>query len=407
MKRFLIAVALIYFTCLPSHAAEKIIRIYQDADLSNHSESSEAIQKGVEVAFSEIGNIINEYKVEFKYLDHRGNVIRSKQNYEKFLADPQALAIYSGIHSPPLIRNRTFINENEALTLVPWAAGGPITRHASAENWVFRLSVDDTRAAPVIIDYAIEEKGCENPHLLLEDSPWGNSNLKNMSEALEGHGITTPDVTRFGWNLADQGARILVRRIIDTGSDCIILVSNAIEGAVIAQALIDTQGNIPIISHWGITGGDFHEKISATHRKNLDLIFIQSCFSFTNSQQTEFSNQVFNTLKTHSNGKITTSKDLKSAVGFVHAYDLTKLLIAAIEQAGLTGQIKKDRDTIRQALENLQSPVQGLIKTYEKPYSVFDAKKAINAHEALHKENYCMAYYSDENEILIVNPEKQ
>lgn len=384
---------------------EKVIRIYQDADLSNHIESSESIQKGIEVAFDEIGNTIEGYKVEFKYLDHRGNVVRSKKNYQEFIADPKALAIYSGVHSPPLIKNRTFINESKALTLVPWAAGGPVTRHPSKENWIFRLSVDDMRAGPVIVDYAMNIKKCNKPHLLLESTPWGDSNLKSMSLALEKYGISAPAVTRFGWNLKDQGARIILRKIIsDAGNDCILLVANAVEGVVIAQAFIDVsqgQKNVPVISHWGITGGNFHEIITAEKREKMDLSFIQSCFAFTNQEQTEFSQDVFKKLVKVSKGSIKEVKDLKSAVGFIHAYDLTKLLIAAIKKTGLTGDNEVDKEAIRLALENLDMPIKGLVKTYENPYSVFDPKTNTNAHEALHKENFCMARYGSEDEILI------
>lgn len=389
---------------VPAQANDKIIRIYQDADLSNHIESSMAIQKGIEVAFDEIGNEIAGYKVEFKYLDHRGNVVRSKQNYGAFLSDPNGLAIYSGIHSPPLIKNRAFINESKALTLVPWAAGGPITRYPSAENWVFRLSVDDTRAGPVMIDFAMNKKSCEAPHLLLEDTPWGESNLKSMSKALSKHGIAAPDITRFGWNLKEQGARILIRNIVDGGSDCIVLVGNAVEGSIITQALVDlpVEKRVPIISHWGITGGNFHEIITAEKRKNIDLSFIQSCFAFTNAEQTNFSTQVFSRLKKISAGTISEAKDLKSAVGFIHAYDLTKLLIAAIKQEGLSGDIAEDRNTIRVALENLKTPVQGLEKTYEMPYSVFNADTNVNAHEALHDSDFCMAHYGKNDEIFII-----
>lgn len=401
MRLFTLFIFLI--VAFSAQAEDKIIRIYQDADLSNHAESSQAIQKGLEVAFDEIDKEIEGYKVEFKYLDHRGNVVRSKQNYDTFLADPQALAIYSGIHSPPLIKNRKFINESKALTLVPWAAGGPITRYPSAENWVFRLSVDDTRAGSVIVDFAMQDKQCKSPHLLLEDTPWGESNLDSMSKALEPYGITAPDITRFGWNLKKQGARVMVRKIINEGSDCLILVANAIEGTIIAEALLDNNYTIPLISHWGITGGNFHDMISTEKRQNLDLTFIQSCFAFTNSKQTDFSNQVFRHLKTCFKDEIKNRYDLKSAVGFIHAYDLTKLLISSIKQAGLSGDIARDRDQIRRALEDLKEPVQGLVKTYHKPYSVFNAETNVNAHEALHKENYCMAQYGTSDEILIVN----
>lgn len=313
------------------------------------------------------------------------------------------MVIYSGIHSPPLIKNRDFINENKALTLVPWAAGGPITRYPAKENWMFRLSVDDTQAGPVIIDFAMNNQTCKKPNLLLEDTPWGESNLQSMSKALKAYDIAAPDVTWFSWNIQARGARMLLRKIINGGSDCIVLVGNSVEGAVIIEEMIQLPENerLPVISHWGITGGDFHEKITAKKRQNLDLYFIQTCFAFTNSAQTDFSNKVFSQLKTLSNGIIKQPTDLKSAVGFIHSYDVTKLLIQAVQQAGLTGDMLKDRHLVRLALEALKTPVQGLVKTYTQPFSMFDENTNYNTHEALNKENYCMGKFSKNDEVLI------
>ncbi|OED41553.1 hypothetical protein AB833_09280 [Chromatiales bacterium (ex Bugula neritina AB1)] len=379
------------------------VHIYQDADISNHRESSEAIQSGIEIAFDEIGNEISGFKVVYKYLDHRGNVVRSKRNYQKFTDDPNALAIYSGIHSPPLIKNRTFINENEALTLVPWAAGGPITRYPSADNWIFRLSVDDTQAAPVIINFALDNQGCKSPHLLLEKTPWGDSNLRSMAKVLDRNHHAVPEVTRFSWNLKSIGARTMLREIINKGSDCIIFVGNAIEGAVIVKEMLalPDENRIPIVSHWGITGGNFHEVVTVEDREQLDLHFIQTCFSFTNSEQSHFAKQVLTHLTHHTNGRIQEPSDLKSAVGFIHAYDLTKILIQAIEQTGLTGNMERDRKAIRLALENIDQPVKGLIKTYNSPFSEFNEETNYNAHEALDAGNYCMGKYGKNNEVVI------
>lgn len=396
-------VVLLYLSAFSLLAEDKTLYIYQDADLSNHNESSEAIQKGIEVAFKEINNQIEGYSIAFKYLDHRGNVIRSKRNYQQFLADPNALVIYSGIHSPPLIKNRNFINENKALTLVPWAAGGSITRYPSKENWVFRLSVDDTQAGPVIIDFAIKTQKCRSPHLLLEETPWGISNLTSMTKALKKYSIEAPKVVRFSWNLKAKGAREILNEIRQQGSDCIVLVSNAVEGAVIVNEVLklSKSDRLPIISHWGITGGDFHEKVSSEGLSEMELHFIQSCFSFTNPQQSPLANHVFLQLQEHSQGAIKKATDLKSAVGFIHAYDLSKLLIDAVKQAGITGNIAVDRNAIRLALEELGTPIRGLVKTYNKPFSAFDEKQNFNGHEALNAENYCMGQFGQHGEVLI------
>lgn len=388
---------------LHSYSQEKTLTIYQDADISHHQESAKAIQQGIEVAFNEIDNEIQGYKIEFKYLDQRSNIIRSKRNYQTFLNDPSALVIFSGNRSPPLIKNRTFINKNEALTLVPWAAGGPVTRYPSKENWIFRLSVDDTQAAPVIIDYAINTKQCKKPHLFLENTPWGDSNLIRMRKELVKYNINNPDVTRFNLSIKQQGAQTLLREVLNKGSDCIVLVSNASEGVIIANEVINLTHNerLPIISHWGITGGDFHKKINTQQRDKLDLHFIQSCFSFTNSEQSVLAKKVFTQLKQHSNGKIAEPKDLASAVGFIHAYDLTKLLIQAIQQTKLTSDMPKNRNAIRLALENIKKPIQGLVKNYTKPFSVFNKNTNNNAHEALSSKDYCMGNYGASDEILV------
>lgn len=388
---------------LSLQAEDNVLFIYQDADLSNHKESSQAIQQGIEVAFGEINNEIGGYKIAFKYLDHRGNVVRSKRNYQQFIADPNALAIYSGIHSPPLIKNRTFINENKALTLVPWAAASNITRYPSQENWLFRLSVDDSRAGSVIIDYAMNQQQCKKPHLLLEKTPWGDSNFNSMSKALKNHGIDKHKSTRFSWSLKAKGAVAVLDEIANAGSDCIVLVGNAVESAVLVNAMLKRPKveRLPIISHWGISSGNFHEIIPFEKRKELELNFIQSCFAFTNPEQSQFAQAVFAQLVAHSQGAITKPVDLKSAVGFIHAYDLTKLLIQAIKQAGFTGDLAKDKNAIRLALENIETPIQGLVKTYIKPFSEFDEINNVNAHEALNSEDYCMAKFGENDEILI------
>jgi branched-chain amino acid transport system substrate-binding protein len=74
-------------------------------------------------------------------------------------------------------------------------------------------------------------------------------------------------------------------------------------------------------------------------------------------------------------------EDIFSPVGTANAYDAMHILAKAIEQAGST-----DGDTIRQALENLEAPYEGLIKTYVKPFSP-------DNHDALGPEDYIMVHY--------------
>jgi len=137
------------------HARQKYF-IYLDADFSGAKSSSLAIEQGITNALAEVGNHIHGFEFEIVLKDHRANSLRSRRNLEEFLADDQALLVYSGLHSPPLLANKSFINENGILLLDPWAAAGPITRSNSEKNWIFRLSIDDSNAGKYISNKAIE-----------------------------------------------------------------------------------------------------------------------------------------------------------------------------------------------------------------------------------------------------------
>jgi len=107
----------------------RVLKVYHDSDWANNVESSEAIWRGMELALSEVDYTVNGTRIELVKKSHNGNVTRSLRNMKAFLADEEAIAVFSGMHSPPLITNRAFINENYIPLLVPWAAGGPITRY--------------------------------------------------------------------------------------------------------------------------------------------------------------------------------------------------------------------------------------------------------------------------------------
>lgn len=385
-----------------AYAEEQVLRIYLDADRSRLVASAKSIEMGVKTAFSEVDNVIQGRKIEFIALDHRGNSTRSKLNMNKAFADPLGLLVMAGLHSPPLIKNRAYINENKMLTLVSWAAGGPITRYPSSDNWVFRLSVDDTKAGYRIAHHAIEKGECSQPALLLEQTPWGKSNKGTMTQAVQTSLKIEPSVTWFNWGISIESARIKLRAIAEAGANCVLFVGNANDGETFSEALLSMEEDkrLPIYSHWGISGGDFPEKISADMREGLDLTFIQSCFSFVSSEQTPFSAGVFARAQ-ELYPQLKTPNDLKAPPGFIHAYDLGRILIQALSQVELTNDMVQNRARLKVALENLEAPVQGLVKEYDKPFSVFDNNK-IDAHEALGLDDLCMAHYGADDQIIVL-----
>lgn len=406
MKQYTTILSILIF-CLAStylwSQNDQSLKIYIDADFSNHLVSSESIERGLKVALS-----TNRYKlfnkpIEIIRMDHRGNSARSERHIKKYLKDNTAIAMVSGIHSPPLLAQRKFINENGVLFLVPWAAAGPITRYPSEKNSIFRLSIDDSKAGQVIVDFAIKKKKYKKPYLLLENTGWGNSNQKTMSSALKKLGINDYKIGRFNWGLKSTGAKSYIFAAHNAGCDVMILVANTIEGEVICKALTSTPNKspLPLLSHWGIIGGDFHDKVPDAIRSKIDLHFIQTSFSFINTPLDEYQLNVFNKTK-EIYPDIKHKRDILAPTGFIHAHDIGLLLIQAQKNVTYSKMnIQKVRDDLRFALENIDTPVRGLIKTYNKPFSKF-SKDNIDAHEALNKNDFTMAKFGRDNEIILV-----
>jgi len=401
-KLSIITAALVIWLTTISGVQATPLKIYVDADRTGSRESGIAIEQGIRTALSEVGNQVLDRPIELIIKDHRGSSPRSERHIRQFLADPDAIAVFAGLHSPPLLAQRDQINEQKALVMVPWAAAGPITRGKSEENWIFRLSVDDTKAGSVIARAAVQNEGYKRPYLLLEDTGWGKSNQRNMTSALVAMGTEPLGVEWFNWSLSENTARILLRKIKQAGADVIFLVANSPEGKSIARAMasLPKEERLPIRSHWGITGGDFAQEISVETRSRLDLKFIQTRYSFINDADDAYGQKVLQTASQVFPGRIRSGKDIDAPTGFIHSYDLTRILLQAIRQAGLSGDIKVDRNAVRRALENLQQPVRGLIKTYQQPFAVYTPDQP-DAHEALSSEDYVMGHFLPDNTIML------
>jgi branched-chain amino acid transport system substrate-binding protein len=380
----------------------KTLTIYHDADYSVNKLSANAMKMGLLTAFDEVDNEVQGYKLELKEKNHRANIKRSLLTMKDFIKDEKALFILGGLHSPPYIKNRTFINENKIPLLVPWAAGGPITRYPSPENWVFRLSVDDTKAGVRISEFSLNKQACKNPHLLLEDTPWGKSNQHSMSSYLTDK--VPFGLSFFGWNLKENSARIMIRNIIAAGHDCIFLVANFNETQQFVNAMVATEKEkrIPFISHWGVMGADVDMIFTKEVKQAISYHFIQSCYALGASTQSPFQRAAITRAKKLFPEAFSSPEMVKAPTGFIHAYDLGRLAISALQQIKLTDDIKQNRFLFKQALQSLQQPVQGLVKTYDKPFSPWSEQQQ-DAHEALGLENLCMASFGEYNQINIID----
>ena len=220
--------------------------------------------------------------------------------------------------------------------------------------------------------YATEVLKKAKPGLLLENTAWGQSNEVGLNKWLGQKGIKPVGIEKFNWGDPDMSPQLL--RLKNAGADHIIMVANAPEGAQVVKSRAKIGWEIPMVAHWGISGGRFAE---LTGDLSDGVAFLQT-YSFF-GKQNERGQALLKALKDKYGVK--GPEEVIAPVGTANAYDGMHLVALAIAQAG-----SDDGAKVRDALENLKADYEGLIKNYKRPFTP-------EQHDALTDADYIMVVW--------------
>ena len=370
--RVMLAVLTALGACASAHAED--LKIGLVAALSGQSaQSGEAITRGLNIAIDEInakGGVLGQKIVLIKR-DDESSPPKGVTAARELISNEKVVALFGGIDTPVSLAIVPIANQNKKPFMGVWAAGTNITKNGATPNYVFRVSAQDDLVDIALIKYAMSQYNSKNPGLILVNNPWGESNEKGLKAAALEAKISIAGVEKLEQSDVDVTPQL--NRLKTAGADALILVANAAPGAQMMKSRERMSWAVPVISHWGISGGRFDELVGPTAG---DVHFIQT-YSFF-SPPTPVSEKIMAELNKRYGVK--TAADIIAPVGTANAYDAMQLLALAIEQAKST-----DGEAIRKALEQIESYT-GLIKTYKKPF-------ASAAHEALAPEDYVMVRY--------------
>jgi len=217
-----------------------------------------------------------------------------------------------------------------------------------------------------MLQYAEKNHGSKNPGIIVVNNPWGESNQKGLTAALQARGMKPAGVEKFEPNDVDVTPQL--SRLKSAGTDTLLLVGNVGPSAQVVKSLDRMGWKVPIVSHWGPAGGRFTE-LAGPNAK--DVVFVQT-YSFF-GKQTPAGQRVLAALQ-KKYPDIKGPGDVTPAVGVANAYDAMHLVALAIEKAGST-----NGDAIRQGFYKIDK-YDGLIKTYVKPFTP-DNHDAINEND--------------------------
>ncbi|MDM8355566.1 ABC transporter substrate-binding protein [Pandoraea communis] len=327
-----------------------------------------SMRDGVRLAASEInksGGLLGR-QILLVERDEEAKNERGVQVAQELINKEKVVATVGYINTGVALASQRFYQDAKIPVFNNVATGTVITEQFKPpqypDNYVFRNSAKDSIQAPMIVEEAITRRGFKKPAILADSTNYGQLGREDLEKALKAKGITPVAVEKFNIKDVDMTAQLLKAK--QAGADVILTYGIGPELAQIANGMGKLGWKLPIVGSWTLAMANYIDNSGANGEgARMPQTFIQE----PNTPKRKAFIDAYLAMFKPKNNRI------DSAVSAAQGYDSIYLLAAAIKQAGST-----DGPKVRAALEDLKTPVEGVVTTYEHPFT-HDDHDAITA----------------------------
>jgi branched-chain amino acid transport system substrate-binding protein len=356
-----------------------------------------SMRDGVRLAAEEInkaGGLLGRQIVLVERDDEAKNE-RGVQIAQELINKERVTATVGYINTGVALASQRFFQEAKIPVFNNVATGSLITHQFDdqPENYIFRNAAHDSIQAPMIVEEAITRRGFKKVAILADSTNYGQLGKADLEKALKAKGITAVAVEKFNIKDVDMTAQLLKAK--EAGAEAVLTYGIGPELAQIANGMTKLGWKVPMVGSWTLSMANYIDNAGpGGEGARMPQTFIQEP---TTPKRQSF---IISYLKTF-NPK---NARMDSPVSAAQGYDSVYLLAAAIKQANST-----DGPKIKAALEDLKAPVEGVVTTYNKPFTKTD-HDAITANIPVFGEvkggKVIYAYPEDQKKASVVQVKK-
>jgi branched-chain amino acid transport system substrate-binding protein len=319
-----------------------------------------SMRDGVRLAIDEInksGGVLGRQLVAVERDDEAKNE-RGVQIAQELINKEKVVAAVGYINTGVALASQRFFQEAKIPVMNNVATGSIITHQfdKDPENYVFRNAAHDSIQAPMIVEEAITRRGFKKVAILADSTNYGQLGREDLEKALATKGIKPVAVEKFNIKDVDMTAQLLKAK--EAGAEAVLTYGIGPELAQIANGMTKLGWKVPMVGSWTLSMANYIDNAGpGGEGARMPQTFIQEP---TTPKRQSF---IVSYLKTF-NPK---NSRIDSPVSAAQGYDSVYLLAAAIKQANSTEGPK-----IKAALEDLKTPIEGVVTTYNKPFTKTD-----------------------------------
>ena len=358
-KRLAVAAAVMAFAGIAG-AAEPIKIGVSGPFTGGSSSMGVSMRDGVKLATEEInkaGGVLGR-PLQLIERDDEAKNERGVQIAQELINKEKVVATVGFINTGVALASQRFYQEAKIPVMNNVATGSIVTRQFDdqPENYIFRNAPHDSIQAPMIVEEAITRRGFKKVAILADSTNYGQLGREDLERALGLKNIKAVAVEKFNVKDVDMTAQLLKAKA--AGAEVVLTYAIGPELAQIANGMTKLGWKVPMIGSWTLSMANFIDNAGpGGEGARMPQTFIQEP---TTPKRQSF---IISYLRTF-NPK---NARIDSPVSAAQGYDSVYLLAAAINQAKST-----EGPAIRAALEDLKTPVEGVVTTYKKPFTAKD-----------------------------------
>ncbi|MBB3212407.1 branched-chain amino acid transport system substrate-binding protein [Herbaspirillum sp. Sphag1AN] len=314
-----------------------------------------SMRDGVKLAVAEInaaGGVLGR-PLQLIERDDEAKNERGVQVAQELINKERVVATVGFINTGVALASQRFYQEAKIPVLNNVATGTVITKQfeKDKDNYIFRTSAADQIQAKMIADEAIDKQKYTKVAILADSTNYGQLGREDLEKVLAAKKITPVAVEKYNIKDVDMTAQLLKSK--QGGAQVVLTYGIGPELAQIANGMEKLNWHVPIIGSWPLSMGNFIDNSGKNgDGARMPQTFIQEGSTPKRKAFIEAYQKAYKIDR------------MPSAVSAAQGYDSIYLLAAAIKQAGST-----DGDKVRAALENLNTKVEGVVTTYNKPFT--------------------------------------
>jgi branched-chain amino acid transport system substrate-binding protein len=324
-------------------------------------------------------------KIEIVERDDEAKNERGALIAQELAAMPDLSGVIGSVNTGVVMAGDKHLQEAGITKIIcPAAGSASMTQWADKPNApgpkqlsIFRFAAHDGIQSSMVVEEAINRKLLKVA-VLHDATNYGVSGRDDILDQIKQQGAKLQVVTVEKFNIGDKDMSAQLLKSKALGAQAILIWGIGPELAAVANGMAKIGYKAPLIGGWTLSMSNYIDNAGANANGTLmPQTFIEEPITPRAKAFIEAYHKAYGVTR------------IPSPVSAAQGYDAVLLFAAAVKQAGST-----DTRKIRDALETLKDPVDGVIATWKQPYAKWNPAD-FTTHEAFRREQTVMGMVHD------------